>query len=141
MDLLAEIQAALTAAKGNPTTAPLAENVEAAVNKLGEVAMHLGAAATSGQVLTAFAFAYPFLEVCGDVVMAWMLLWRARIAAEKLAAGAVKGSKDALFYEGQVKSLEFFVHSLLPVTLGKMNAILAADSAVVDIHEDSFGGK
>ncbi len=115
MDLLGEIQAALAAAKAVARTAPLAEKVEKAVNRLGEVAMHLGAAAMSDKVLTAFAHAHPFLEVCGDVVMAWMLLWRARIAAEGLAAGP-KG-KDALFYEGQIKSAEFFVHTLLPVTL------------------------
>jgi hypothetical protein len=30
---------------------------------------------------------------------------------------------------------------VLPVTLGKMDAILATNSAVVDIAEDSFGGK
>jgi len=139
MDLLGEIQAALAAAKAVPRTAPFAETVEGMLNKLGEVAMHMGAAAMSDKVLTAFAFAHPFLEVCGDVVMAWMLLWRARIAAEKLAAGAKE--KDALFYEGQLKSIEFFASTILPVTFGKMKAILAGNTAMVDIHEDSFGGK
>jgi alkylation response protein AidB-like acyl-CoA dehydrogenase len=139
MDLLGEIQAALAAAKAVPRTAPFAETVEGTLNKLGEVAMHMGAAAMSDKVLTAFAFAHPFLEVCGDVVMAWMLLWRARIAAEKLAAGVKE--KDALFYEGQLKSIEFFASTILPVTFGKMKAILAGNTAMVDIHEDSFGGK
>jgi hypothetical protein len=139
MDLLGEIQATLTAAKAVPRTAPFAEALEKMVNKLGEVAMHLGAAAMSEKALTAFAFAHPFLEVCGDVVMAWMLLWRGRIAAEKLSAGAKE--KDALFYEGQLKNIEFFTSTVLPVTFGKMKAILSANSAVVDIHEDSFGGK
>jgi alkylation response protein AidB-like acyl-CoA dehydrogenase len=139
MDLLGEIQAALAAAKAVPRTAPFAETVEGMLNKLGEVAMHMGAAAMSDKVLTAFAFAHPFLEVCGDVVMAWMLLWRARIAAEKLAAGVKE--KDALFYEGQLKSIEFFASTILPVTFGKMKAILAGNTAMVDIHEDSFGGK
>jgi hypothetical protein len=139
MDLLGEIQTVLTAAKAVARSAPLAEKVESAVNRLGEVAMHIGAAAMSDKVLTAFAHAHPFLEVCGDVVMAWMLLWRARIAAERLAAGPKE--KDALFYEGQIKSAEFFVYTLLPITLGKMNAILAAGSAAVDIPEDAFGGK
>jgi hypothetical protein len=139
MDLLGEIQTVLTAAKAVARATPLAEKVESAVNRLGEVAMHIGAAAMSDKVLTAFAHAHPFLDVCGDVVMAWMLLWRARIAAERLAAGPKE--KDALFYEGQIKSAEFFVYTLLPVTLGKMNAILAADSAAVDIPEDAFGGK
>ena len=48
---------------------------------------------------------------------------------------------DVAFYEGQLKSVEFFVHCVLPVTLGKMDAILATNSAVVEIEEDSFGGK
>jgi hypothetical protein len=139
MDLHGEIQAALAAAKKVPRTAPYAETVEGMLNKLGEVALHMGAAAMSEKVLTAFAFAHPFLEVCGDVVMAWMLLWRARIAAEKLAAGATE--KEALFYEGQIKSLEFFATTILPVTFGRMKSILAGNSAVVEIHEDSFGGK
>jgi alkylation response protein AidB-like acyl-CoA dehydrogenase len=139
MDLLGEIQATLAAAKASPRTAPYADELEKMVNKLGEVAMHLGAAAMSDKVLTAFAFAHPFLEVCGDVVMAWMLLWRGRIAAEKLAAGVKE--KDALFYEGQLKNIEFYIRAMLPVTFGKMKAILNSNSAVVDIHEDSFGGK
>ena len=71
--------------------------------------------------------------------MGWLLLWRACIAAQNLANGA--GKKDVAFYEGQIKSAEFFVHSLLPVTRGKMNVILTANSAAVDISEDAFGGK
>jgi alkylation response protein AidB-like acyl-CoA dehydrogenase len=139
MNLLAEIQAVIAAAKAIPRIAPFAEKVEGTINQLAEVAMHMGVSAMSEKVLTAFAFAHPFLEVCGDMVMAWMLLWRGRIAAEKLAAGAK--DKDALFYEGQVRSLEFFTHTILPVTFGKMKAILNANSAVVEIPEDAFGGK
>lgn len=44
-------------------------------------------------------------------------------------------------YEGQVRSARFFINSILPVTLGKMSAILADDGTIVDISEDSFGGK
>jgi hypothetical protein len=89
--------------------------------------------------MAAFAHAYPFLEVSGDVVMAWLLLWRANIAAQKLGNGARK--KDTAFYEGQLKSAEFFANCILPVTLGKMNAILTTSAEAVDIEEDSFGGK
>ena len=120
-------------------TAGYAGKVETALNKLGEVALHLGQTAMSPKVMTAFAHAYPFMEVAGDVVMAWLLLWRATIAAEKLENGAKK--KDVAFYEGQLKSAEFFTHWILPVTLGKMDAILATNSAVVEIGEDAFGGK
>jgi len=139
MDLMGEIQNTIAAARTHAKVEAYAGKVEAALNKLGEVALHLGKKAMSPELMTAFGHAYPFMEVSGDVVMSWLLLWRATIAAEKLANGAKK--KDAAFYEGQLKSAEFFVHCMLPVTLGKMETILATNSAVVDIAEDSFGGK
>jgi alkylation response protein AidB-like acyl-CoA dehydrogenase len=139
MDLMGEIQKTLAQAKEIESLKPMAASVEAALNKLGEVAMHLGGKAMSPEVLTAFAFAYPFMEVSGDVVLAWMLLWRATIAARNLEKGAKK--KDLAFYEGQVKSAEFFTQTVLPVTQGKMRSILATNSAAIDISEDAFGGK
>ena len=139
MDLLGEIQQTLTAAKANQRVAEVANKVEQAVNRLGEVALNIGKTAMSPEVLTAFAHAYSFMDVTGDVIMSWLLLWRATIAAEKLDNGARK--KDVVFYESQIKGSEFFVHSILPVTLGKMDVILAGNAAAVDISEDGFGGK
>jgi hypothetical protein len=139
MDLMGEIQVTIARARANARLEACAGKLEAALNKLGDVALHLGKTAMSPQVMAAFAHAYPFMEVSGDVVMAWQLLWRASIAAEKLDNGAKK--KDATFYEGQLKSAEFFANWILPVTLGKMNAILATSSEAVDMSEDAFGGK
>ena len=139
MDLLGEVQQTIATAKSFAATAELAAKVEAAVQKLSEAAMFLGTTAMSPKVMVAFAHAYPFMEVFGDVTMAWMLLWRASVAARALEKGAKK--KEAAFYEGLLLSAEFFVHSILPVTLGKMNAILAGNDAVMKISEDAFGGK
>jgi len=139
MDLMGEIQETIAAAKANPRVKNCAGKLEAALNKLGEVALHLGKTAMSPRLMAAFAHAYPFMEVCGDVVMFWLLLWRATLAAEKLDSGAKK--KDATFYDGQLKSAEFFANCMVPVTLGKMNAILTTSSEAVDISEDAFGGK
>lgn len=140
MDLLGEVQQTIAAAKSISSLQDVSAKVEAAVNKLGEVALHIGQTAMSADTrMNAFAHAYSFMEVFGDVVFAWLLLWRASIAAQNLENGARK--KDVAFYEGQIKSVEFFAHSILPVSLGKMNVILAADSTAVDISEDAFGGK
>ena len=140
MDLLGEVQQTIAAAKSISSLQDVSAKVEAAVNKLGEVALHIGQTAISPDTrMNAFAHAYSFMEVFGDVVFAWLLLWRASIAAQNLENGARK--KDVAFYEGQIKSVEFFAHSILPVSLGKMNVILAADSTTVDISEDAFGGK
>ncbi len=138
MDLLGEIQKIIAMAKDAQGLEDLAAKMEKIVDKLGEVALHMGMTAMSPKAMNAFAFAHPFMEVCGDVVMAWMLLWRAAIASKKLENGAKK--KDAVFYQGQIKSAEFFIYSLLPITFGKMKAILTTNGAAVEITEDSFGG-
>jgi len=139
MDLLGEVQSVIAMAKAIPALTDLADRLTETVNKLGEVAMHMGKTAMSEKALDAFAFAYPFMEVMGDVSMAWMLLWRASIAAKRLEEGAKK--KDQAFYEGQTKSAEYFIHSILPTSMGKMNTILNCNDAVTQISEDAFGGK
>jgi alkylation response protein AidB-like acyl-CoA dehydrogenase len=139
MDLMGEIHKIIARAKKLEGLDAFASLVEKSLNRLAEVAMHLGATAMSPKVMRAFAFAHPFLEASGDVVMAWMLLWRGVIAAEKLEKGAKK--KDRSFYEGQLKSLQYFTQAVLPVTMGKMDAIMATSDAAVEIGEDSFGGK
>ena len=40
-----------------------------------------------------------------------MLLWRAAIAGRKIDGA---GKKDKAFYEGQMKSAEYFIKSVLP---------------------------
>ena len=138
MDLMGEIQKTLAEAKSISGLEVYAAAVEDALNKLGEVALHLGKTAMSPQVLEAFVFAHPFMEVCGDVMISWMLLWRAVVAAQALEKGAKK--KDAAFYEGQIKSAEFFTHCILPITHGKMSAILKTNGAAIEISNNSFGG-
>ncbi len=138
MDLLGEIQKTLSGAKGREDISDDASRVESAVNKLGEVALHMGQTAMSEKVLNAFAFAHPFMDVCGDVILAWLLLWRALVASEALEKGARK--KDEAFYRGQLKSAQFFVRTVLPGTMGKMEAILETDGAAVEIEDAAFGG-
>jgi len=138
MDLLGEIQKTVAMAGKTKGLEEFAAKLGNMVNTLGELALHMGTMAMSLKVMNAFAFAHPFMEVCGDVIMAWMLLWRAAVSARKLEKNP--GKKDAAFYNGQIKSAEFFIYSILPMTSGKMKAILAANGAAVEIEEDAFGG-
>jgi alkylation response protein AidB-like acyl-CoA dehydrogenase len=111
MDLMGEIQE-------DPSRRPKrrvglkgpAEMLEKALNKLGEVAMHMGATAMSPQVMNAFAFAHPFLEVrrCCHGLDAAV----ARGLGPKSLDGKAK-KKDQFFYEGQIKSAEYF-HPVRP---------------------------
>ncbi|MFZ5571066.1 MAG: acyl-CoA dehydrogenase [Thermodesulfobacteriota bacterium] len=138
VSFLGEIQKITTLAKQQPELEPLAGKVEAAVNRLGETAMKLGKTAMSLEFKTAFAHSWPFLDAMGDVIMAWMLLWRAVTASRQLQNGTKK--KDEIFYKGQIKTAEFFISTVLPVTMGKMEAINGKCGAAIDIDDEGFGG-
>ncbi|RPJ79921.1 MAG: acyl-CoA dehydrogenase, partial [Deltaproteobacteria bacterium] len=131
MDLLAEMNKTIAAAKAIKGLEETATKVEAAVNKLGGVAMNMGATAMSEKVLDAFASALPFLNVCGDVIMAWMLLWRASVAAGKVEQAK---KKDAAFYDGQIKTAQFYINSMLPSTVGAMDSLLAIDPSIMQMQ-------
>jgi alkylation response protein AidB-like acyl-CoA dehydrogenase len=151
MDILGEIQATVTAARENAALKDLADDLEAAAGQLGATAQKLGAQAMSVEVKTAFAHAYPFLMAFGDVIMAWMLLWRANTAAplleKRLAKVAsedrpkkIAKDKQAAFYDGQRQTARFFIKNLLPETLGRMQSIQGGDDAAMGIAEAGFGG-
>ena len=137
MDLLGEMNATIAAAKKIDLLVPLAEKVEIAVNRLGEVAMHMGMTAMSDQVLNAFAAAHPFLDATGDVIMAWFHLWRAVVAAPKIEKAK---KKDVVFYQGQVITADYFITCHLPTTLGKMNGLTTNYKPVMEMPEAAFIG-
>jgi alkylation response protein AidB-like acyl-CoA dehydrogenase len=138
MNFLAEIQKTVARAGEFEGLKDLAARVETTVNRLGEVAMHLGKMAMSQDFKVAFAHALPFLYAMGDTIMAWMLLWRAVVASEKL--GARPKRKDIAFYEGQIKTAEFFIQTELLLTAGKMESIKGGCAAAIEIADEGFGG-
>ncbi|MCJ8502826.1 acyl-CoA dehydrogenase [Desulfatitalea alkaliphila] len=139
MILAGEMQATIEKAKAIEALKPLAEKLEPMLKKLGDVAMFLGKNMMEGKVLNAFAHAYGFMDIVGDTVMAWLLLWRAETAARLQAEG--KRKKDEKFFEGQIKSADFFISTILPLTKGRIQVIMDNCSAAVDIDEECFGGK
>ncbi len=138
MAMLKQVADVINNAKEMDATKELAAEMEKVVGRLGETAATIGKRAASAEFKTAFAHATPFLNAMGDVVMAWMLLWRANVAATKLAGGAKQ--KDEAFYKGQIKSADFFINTVLPVTLGSMDSIVKGSKAAIEIEEASFGG-
>jgi hypothetical protein len=138
MNFMGEIQKTAARAKEFENLKDLADAVEKTVNRLGEIAMHIGKMAMSENFKVAFAHALPFLYSMGDTIMAWMLLWRAVVASEKLAGKPKR--KDVAFYEGQIKTAEFFIKTELPLTAGKMEAINGGCAAAIEIADEGFGG-
>ncbi|MDM8538001.1 acyl-CoA dehydrogenase [Desulfobacterales bacterium HSG17] len=138
-DLTDEIQKTVDTAAEIQNLKTLATNLDKALIHLKEVAQNIGQTLRSENMMHAFANATPFLDVTGDVIMAWMHLWRAVVASEKLELKPKK--KDLEFYSGLLKSAQFFINTVLPVSRGKMDVIIANDTTVNDISEAAFGGK
>jgi hypothetical protein len=151
IDFLKEAQQTIDRAKQSERLAPRARDVQNALNRIAEIAVHLGKTAASPSFKVAFAYAHPFLEAMGDVSLAWMHLWRASAALPRLEKAAkssdlnviretVSKNKDTAFYDGQLKTAEYFIRAVLPITMGKLNAIIGTCPAAVEMHENSFGG-
>ena len=138
-NLTDEIQKTVDKAADIQNLKALALNLDKTLNHLKEVAQNIGGILRSENMMHAFANATPFLDVTGDVIMAWMHLWRAVVANQKLELKPKK--KDLEFYTGQLKSAQFFINTVLPVSRGKMDVIIANDTTVNDISEAAFGGK
>jgi len=137
MHLLGEMNKTVSEAKQVPELKDMAGKVESSVKMFGETAMKIGTLAMSPGFNVAFAHSVPFLHTMGDVLMGWMLLWRAAVAAPKIEGA--KG-RDTAFYKGQVKSAQFYMDTVLPVANGRMQSIQAASPAAMEIEEESFGG-
>lgn len=130
--LVHEIHVTIETAGKHDRLKGLAEKLESAVALLETTCTNAGRAMFSAHSASAFACAHPLLEATGDVIMAWMLLWRAVIADEKLQ------SRDASFYKGKIKAAEFFILTILPATLGRLNAISYENNPAADMDEDLF---
>ena len=138
-NLLAEVEKTIDKAASMERISSLAPVLVQTVKKLREVAQILTRSMTDENMLNAFANATPFLDVTGDTIMAWMLLWRASIASQKLA-GKVK-KKDLEFYKGQVDGARYFINTVLPVSMAKMDVIKALDPSVMKINDSALGPK
>ncbi|GAB6095302.1 acyl-CoA dehydrogenase C-terminal domain-containing protein [Desulfatiferula olefinivorans] len=134
---LDEIRKTIAEAKNVSGVAVLAEACDAFLTRYTQTALTLARVAMSDKVQHAYAFSHPFLDVTGDLVMAWMLLWRAAVAAPNIG----RKKKDDAFYQGQVTTARFFINTILPATLGKLSAIDACDGAAVEMDDASFGSR
>jgi len=49
-------------------------------------------------------------------------------------------NKQIAYYEGQLQTANYFIHAVLPIAIGRMEAIASSDSSTIEIPEVSFGG-
>ena len=111
-----------------------------AKDKLAEVTLYIGGLGMGGDRVYPALIAVPYLYLFGDVVLAYLLLWQAVIAQEKLEALGRKPKEDpeAAYYSGKVMSARFFVHNILPQVFSLADGILSGDRSALEIAEEAF---
>lgn len=97
-------------------------------------------------------YATQYMELFGDVITGWLLLWQAVIAQKALdKIISEKGvdekngleklfseNADAAFYSGKLASARYFVSNMVSNATSKANVIMNADRAGLDISENCF---
>ena len=75
------------------------------------------------------------LMAVGDVIIGWLLLRQADVAAEKLPTAT---GKDADFYTGKIASAHFFVANVLPHITADRKIVEATDNTIMELPEGAF---
>jgi hypothetical protein len=127
------------------------EILDNARNALNEVSVYLCGLREKDFRLLAL-FAYPYLELFGDVTVGWLLLWQAVIAQQKLAQllqekglsekdgleKLIEENSDAAFYSGKLASARYFLSTVVSQARSKADVIKRADKVALEIAEKSF---
>ncbi|MET9478927.1 acyl-CoA dehydrogenase [Streptomyces sp. NPDC006638] len=75
------------------------------------------------------------LMVSGDVVVAYLLLRGAAVAAEKLETAA---AKDVAFYQGKIAAAKFFAANVLPGVSAQRTVAESVDNSLMELPESAF---
>ena len=97
-------------------------------------------------------YAKPYLDLCGDGAMGFLLLWQAHLADRRLQeiyrdhraqdakaqAEILETNRSAAFYLGKIASARFFINQVLTLTHGRARAIMNNDKSALEIPEYGF---
>ncbi|MET9296497.1 acyl-CoA dehydrogenase [Streptomyces sp. NPDC003077] len=75
------------------------------------------------------------LMASGDVVIGYLLLKGAAVAAEKLAGAS---AKDKPFYAGKIAAAKFFAHNVLPGVAVQRGLAETVDQSLMELDEAAF---
>lgn len=122
--LFREMEALIAEASAVKSLASYAGEVGKSLAALKGVTAYLIQQSTSENAYLAYSWASPYLEIFGDVLLGWLFLWQAKVAAGSRSAGEK-------FYAEKVSTAQFYIDSLLPVVHGKIAAIMKGDKSLL----------
>ncbi|MGD0624670.1 MAG: acyl-CoA dehydrogenase [Thermodesulfobacteriota bacterium] len=152
MGWMKEVNEFIEKHKAHPVFGTAIGQLEQAKNTLVNVSMHFAKVAAGGDTLYPMLHACPYLELFGEVELAYLLLDQAILAQNRLQAifqraGAttdeakakvIEEQADAAFYGGKVYTAEFFVTNILPRVQSTATTILSGNKSALAIPEAAF---
>jgi len=121
------------------------------VDKMDEVIDFLMKHLASGRLMQIFINATPLRQAMTMLAHAWMHLWSLTISTRKMheIVGGLKGEErekfmsentEAAFYSGLVLSSQFYIGSEFKNYFGKVESILAEETAVIKSSDSIYTG-
>jgi hypothetical protein len=119
---------------------------------LNQLTMFFGLKSITEEFHVPILYAKPYLDLFGDVVMGFLLIWQASLADRRLQKiYEEQGAKDeasqkkllledrnAAFYFGKIASARFFTNQVLTQAPGKVRGIMNNDKSPLEIPEEGF---
>jgi alkylation response protein AidB-like acyl-CoA dehydrogenase len=152
MGWLEEINDFIEKYKAHYSLGPRVAQLEQVKNALGRVTLHFAKLVEDGDRLYPMLQATPYLELFGDVALAYLLLDQARVADEKLQlifeksgakteakrAELMREQSEAAFYSGKLHAAEFFISHIHSRVQGTANMILSGNRSALQIPDGAF---
>ncbi|WP_432151217.1 acyl-CoA dehydrogenase [Streptomyces sp. bgisy029] len=135
-----EIKKFLAGAQGNEELAPALDSLAKAAVDLEAIVgtMITDLTATGEDVKNIYKVGLNttrLLMASGDVVVGYLLLKGATVAAEKLPTAS---AKDVAFYQGKIAAAKFFAANILPGVSAERALAETVDNSLMELDEASF---
>ncbi|MET7582976.1 acyl-CoA dehydrogenase [Streptomyces microflavus] len=135
-----EIKKFLAGAQGNEELAPALDSLAKAAVDLEAIVgtMITDLTATGEDVKNIYKVGFNttrLLMASGDVVVGYLLLKGATVAAEKLPSAS---AKDVAFYQGKIAAAKFFAANILPGVSAERALAENVDNSLMELDEAAF---
>ena len=128
-----------TIADALPTAllAPYAEDLSRLLDALSKVTDTLRQEGSADDSFLRYSRASAYLDLFGDILLGWIFLWQASVASRKLSQSD-QASMDALFYREKLHTAQFYMGTMLPVAMGKIDAINKGNRSLLELRQLPF---
>ena len=137
-DFSDDVRASIDAAKAFPELSRDADSLAAALEALLAALETIRQLSDNGEMMRISQFCTRFLQMFGEVMMAWCLLDAARVSAKALSQ-LPDGHPDHAFYRGKIKTSHFFHENILPNVAAQAAVLADNEQATVAMEDAEFG--